>query len=277
MILTEVVALGFKKLIISIARKISYNSLTYGIYERILWNQIKDNAMPEHIGLILDGNRRWASERLLDPIIGHDYGAKKIEELLEWCLKLNVKTVTMYVFSTENFTRSKRELDHIMQIAETRLKDLLTSKDIDEKRVRIKFIGRLNLLPEHVRSLMSKVEDATKSYDKYYLNVAIAYGGRAEIVDATRKIATEIQEGKLKPQDITESVISKHLYTSHLPKPDPDLVIRTSGEERLSNFLLWQGAYSELCFLDVYWPDFRRIDLWRAIRTYQLRSRRFGR
>ncbi len=232
--------------------------------------------MPEHIGLILDGNRRWASDRLLDPIIGHDYGAKKIEELLEWCLKLNVKTITIYVFSTENFARSKKELDHIMQLAETRLKTLLTSKEIHEYRVKIKFIGRLNLLPKSVCSLMSKVEEATKSYDKYYLNVAIAYGGRAEIVDATRKIVAEVQEGKLNPQDITESVISTYLYTSHLPKPDPDLVIRTSGEERLSNFLLWQGAYSELCFLDIYWPDFRRIDLWRAIRTYQLRRRRFG-
>mgnify|MGYP002396211163 CR=1 FL=1 len=233
--------------------------------------------MPEHIGIILDGNRRWASRRMVAPLVGHDFGAKKVEDLLEWCLRLNVKTVTMYVFSTENFTRSKKEVEHIMQLAETKLKDLLTNKEIHEYEVRIKFIGRMDLLPENVRTLASKVEEVTKNYDKYYLNVAIAYGGRAEIVDATRKIAMEVQEGKLNPKEINEDTISKHLYTSHLPKPDPDLVIRTSGEERLSNFLLWQGAYSELYFLDVYWPDFRKIDLWRAIRTYQLRNRRFGR
>jgi len=261
----------------SIIRRISYNSLTYGVYERILWSQIKDKPVPEHIGIILDGNRRWASHRMLDPIVGHEYGAKKIEDLLTWCFELNVKTVTMYVFSTENFDRSKRELDHIMWLAESKLKDILANKALHENRVRIKFIGRLDLLPETVRSLASKVEEETESYDKYYINVAIAYGGRAELVDAMRKIAMEVMEGKLNPKEIDEDTVSKHLYTSHLPKPDPDLVIRTSGEERLSNFLLWQGAYSELCFLDVYWPDFRKIDLWRAIRTYQLRNRRFGR
>jgi tritrans,polycis-undecaprenyl-diphosphate synthase [geranylgeranyl-diphosphate specific] len=232
--------------------------------------------MPEHIGIILDGNRRWASQRMFDPLIGHDYGAKKVEDLLDWCLRLNVKTVTMYVFSMENFMRSQKEVGHIMQLAETKLNDLLANKEIHEYGVRIKVIGRLDLLPENVRALASKVEESTKNYSKYYLNVALAYGGRAEIVDATRKIAMEVKEGKLNPKDINEDTISKHLYTSHLPRPDLDLIIRTSGEERLSNFLLWQGAYSELYFLDVYWPDFRKIDLWRAIRTYQLRSRRFG-
>ena len=137
-------------------------------------------------------------------------------------------------------------------------------------------IGRISLLPESITKLIKEVEEKTKNYERFYLNVALAYGGRAEIVDATREIAVKVREGKINPDEIDEKLVESNLYTSHLPHPDPDLIIRTSGEARLSNFLIWQTAYSELFLLDVYWPDFREIDLDRAIRTYQNRKRRYG-
>jgi tritrans,polycis-undecaprenyl-diphosphate synthase [geranylgeranyl-diphosphate specific] len=142
--------------------------------------------------------------------------------------------------------------------------------------VRVKFIGRVNLLPQDLQQLIMDVERTTQSYDEHFLNIAFAYNGRAEIVDAARKIAEKVQEGKLMPEKVDEQMFERYLYTSHMAKQDPDLIIRTSGEERLSGFLLWQSAYSELCFLDVYWPDFRLIDLLRAVRTFQKRKRRFG-
>jgi tritrans,polycis-undecaprenyl-diphosphate synthase [geranylgeranyl-diphosphate specific] len=152
----------------------------------------------------------------------------------------------------------------------------LTDKQIHEDKIRVKVIGRVNLLPEDLQQLIADVEKATQNYDKHFLNFAFAYGGRAEILDAAKRIAEEVHEGKLNPEEVNEKTFEQHLYTSHMPNQDPDLIIRTSGEERLSGFLLWQSAYSELCFLDVYWPDFRSIDLLRAVRTFQKRKRRFG-
>jgi tritrans,polycis-undecaprenyl-diphosphate synthase [geranylgeranyl-diphosphate specific] len=258
-------------------RKFFENKLTYGIYERVLWRQIKDGPKPEHVGIILDGNRRWASEHGLPAWVGHEAGANKIEDLLDWCWKLGIKAITIYVFSTENFTRSKMEIDEIMRLALLKLRKILDDGSIHKNRVHIKAIGRIDLLPDQVKDLIQQAEEVTKNYDQFYLNIAIAYGGRAELVDAMRKIAKEIRDGVMVPEQIDEEVIEKHLYTAYLPKSDPDLIVRTSGEERLSNFLLWQSAYSELLFLDVFWPDFRHIDLWRAVRTYQRRRRRFGR
>ena len=250
--------------------------LTYKIYERILWHQIKDGPKPYHVAVILDGNRRWAAKRGLPKWAGHRFGVKKVDDLLHWLVDLNVKSLTLYVFSTENFNRPPEEVNEIMNLLEEKLTDIFSSSDIHEMHVRTKAIGRLDLLPSSVRKLLQKIEDSTREYDGFYLNIAIAYGGRAEIVDATRKIAEKVLIGKLSPSEIDEETIERHLYTAYLPKSDPDIIIRTSGEERLSNFLLWQSAYSELFFLDVYWPDFRRIDLWRAIRTYQCRDRRLG-
>jgi len=248
----------------------------YRIYEKWLWHQVKDGEKPEHIAIILDGNRRWASKHFLEPWIGHRYGAKKVEDLLRWCLDLGVKSVTLYAFSTENFQRSPQEVDEIMGLAEEKLKKLLTDEDIHKHEVQVKVIGRLNMLPESLQRAIEEAEGATKGYDKHFLNMAVAYGGRAEIVDAARKIAQIVEKGELTPKDINEETFERYLYTAHMPKQDPDLIIRTSGEERLSGFLLWQCAYSELCFLDVYWPEFRKIDLMRAVRTYQRRRRRFG-
>jgi len=248
----------------------------YKLYEKWLQYQVKNGNRPEHIAIILDGNRRWASEQSFSPWIGHHFGARKVEDLLNWCLDLKVKSITLYAFSTENFLRSSEEVEQIMQIAEEKLRQILTDERIHRHKVHVKVIGRLGLLPKSLQQLIWEVEEATKDYDQHFLNVALAYGGRAEIVDAAKKIALEIERGELKPDAIDERVFENHLYTAYLPKQDPDLIIRTSGEERLSGFLLWQSAYSELFFLDVYWPDFRRIDLLRAVRTYQKRKRRFG-
>lgn len=248
----------------------------YKIYHRWLRSQIDDARLPEHVGVILDGNRRWASAREMIPWHGHREGAEKVKKFLEWALDLGIKTVTLYALSTENFNRSDDEVAELMKIYEENLNEILKSDIIHEYQVRINIIGRTNLLPDTIQDLVSEVQEVTKDYDRFYLNVALAYGGRAEIVDAAKEIAVKVKKGDLDPKEIDETIIENHLYTSYLPKPEPDLVIRTSGESRLSNFLIWQSAYSELFIVDVYWPDFREIDLERAIRAYQSRSRRFG-
>jgi len=249
----------------------------YKLYEKWLWHQVKDGVKPEHIAVILDGNRRWALKKCMEPWVGHYHGAERVEDLLEWCLELGVKSITLYAFSTENFQRSREEVERLMELFEKKLDQLISDERIHKNRVRVKVIGRINLLPDRLIRKIRQVEEVTKDYEDHFLNIALAYGGRAEIVDAARKLAERVARGELSPSDINEEAVEKHLYTAHLPKQDPDLIIRTSGEERLSGFLLWQCAYSELCFLDVYWPEFRKIDLLRAVRTYQRRRRRFGR
>ncbi len=248
----------------------------YKLYEKWLWQQVKNDKPPEHIAIILDGNRRWASAQELNPWLGHEKGADTVEQLLEWCLRVNVKYLTLYTFSTENFTRNSKEVEEIMRIAYERFEKLLVDDRIHKNKVHIKVIGRTNMLPDDLQQLITKVEKSTLTYDKQFLNFAFAYGGRAEIVDSVRVIAEQVKAGKIEPNDIHESTIEKYLYTAHMTKQEPDLIIRTSGEERLSGFLLWQSAYSEFAFLDVYWPDFRFIDLLRAIRTFQKRKRRYG-
>ncbi len=233
--------------------------------------------MPAHIGIILDGNRRWASERALKTYDGHWAGAKVGEEVLDWCLDYGIKTLTLFTFSTENFERPTEEVNAVLRIVEEEARKLRKDDRLHSRRVRVKVLGRIDLLPDSLRNVLVELEGETSKYDSHFLNVAIAYTGRAEIVDATRKIVEEVHQGNILPQQIDEETFHKYLYTAHLPNPNPDLVIRTSGEERLSGFLLWQSAYSELVFVDVYWPEFRRIDFLRAIRLYQRRHRRFGR
>ncbi len=247
----------------------------YYLYEKALMRQIKYGDKPTHLAVILDGNRRYARSRGMNTWMGHKLGAAKVNEFLEWCWEIGVKVVTLYAFSTENFNRSPREVKEIMKLAEEKFYEVLENKKIHKYKVRVKAIGRTDILPERVREAIRRAEEATKDYDRYFLNVAIGYGGRAEIVDAVRKIAQKIADGELRVEDIDERLIEQHLYTAGMP--DPDLIIRTSGEERLSGFLLWQSAYSELYFCDVYWPEIRKIDLLRAVRTYQRRERRFGR
>ncbi|MCW4014816.1 MAG: polyprenyl diphosphate synthase [Candidatus Bathyarchaeota archaeon] len=248
----------------------------YKAYEKWLWFQVNQGKKPEHIAIILDGNRRWAVHKAMIPWVGHRHGANKINELLDWCIELDAKFITLYAFSTENFQRSQKEVNEIMKLIEEKLRSILTNKRIYENKIRVKAIGRIDLLPKSIQEVIEPVEETTKNFSDRFLNIALAYGGRAEIVDATKKIAEEVKNGELKIEDITEQVFENYLYTAHMPKQDADLIIRTSGEERLSGFLSWQSAYSELCFVDVNWPDFRFIDLLRAVRMYQRRKRRFG-
>ncbi len=248
----------------------------YRIYEGRLKSQIESGDIPTHIGIILDGNRRWAASQGLSQGLGHQEGANRAEELLDWCHELKIKTVTLYVLSTENLDRSTEELKELFSLIEARLGRLLTDERITRYRVKVRAIGQLDLLPESIRELLSAIEKKTEDFGDHYLNIAVAYGGRAEITDMVRSVAQDVKSGKLTPEQITEETIGKKLYTSYLPNQEPDLIIRTSGEERMSGFMLWQGAYSELVFMDVFWPAFRKIDLMRAIRTYQKRTRRHG-
>ncbi len=249
-------------------------TLIYKLYEKILWRQIKTGPKPHHIGIILDGNRRFAKGKGLDATDGHLFGAKKVEELLRWCWRLNIKMVTLYAFSTENFDRSEKEVATLMTLLEKKLKDFQKEPAIKKNRVKIKVIGRLGYLSKEINDEIKKIEDLTRDHDNFHLNIAVSYGGRAEIVDAVKKIAGKIEAKELAIEDIDEETIASNLYTEGMP--DPDLIIRTSGEERLSGFLLWQSAYSELYFTEIYWPAFRIIDFWRTIRIYQQRERRFG-
>ena len=248
----------------------------YRLYESRLNSQIEGEPIPGHIGIILDGNRRWAQNHSLAIDLGHTQGADVVERLLDWCHEIGIKSITLYVLSTENLLRSSEEVAELYRLIEERLKRLLTDERIYKYKVRVKGIGKFDLLPASMREILSEVEMKTAAFDGHFLNIAVAYGGRAEITDSVRDIAEDVKKGKLSPEDITEQTISARLYTSHLPNPEPDLIIRTSGEERMSGFLLWQGAYSELVFLDVYWPAFRKIDLLRAVRTFQRRQRRLG-
>ncbi len=249
----------------------------YKVYERLLESEVKSGPIPNHVAFILDGNRRWATSRGLPPWLGHRYGAERAEEVLKWCYDLGVKTVTLYVLSTENLQRrSRSEVEEILRLLEEKIEQLKSSRELEKRRVRVKFIGDLSLLPGAIVSKIRELENYTSRFSDRFLNIAVAYGGRREIVEAVRRLLKDVKAGKISEEDIDEEVFQRYLYTGDQPYPDPDLVIRTSGEERISNFLLWQIAYSELVFLDVYWPDFRKIDLLRAIRVYQSRHRRFG-
>ena len=242
--------------------------------EATLLQEVRRERIPSHIGIIMDGNRRFAEELGEPAIKGHEYGRDTLENVLDWCLELGVKHLTVYAFSTENFNRNPVEVKRLMELFEENFLKMAEDARVHKNRINVRAIGQIDKLPRRVRDAIRVAEERTRGYADYYYTIAVAYGGRQEIIDAVRSIAEEVQAGRLRPKDIDESMLSKHLYTQHLP--DPDLILRTSGEERISNFLLWQMAYSELYFTDVFWPGFRRIDFLRAIRTYQLRQRRYG-
>jgi tritrans,polycis-undecaprenyl-diphosphate synthase [geranylgeranyl-diphosphate specific] len=225
----------------------------------------------------LDGNRRWAKKALESNQLGHFRGADAVENLLDWCEELDIKIITLYVLSTENLERGDSELEYLFKLIHQRLEKLYNDPRIHKNKMRVKAMGRLELLPDFINDVLKRLDDATKGYDRHYLNVAIAYGGQNELVDAVKKISARIKDGSIGIDDINKDVIEANLYTAHLPQQAPDLILRTSGEQRMSGFLLWQGAYSELVFMDIFWPEFRKIDLLRAIRTFQKRSRRVGR
>ncbi len=246
----------------------------YRYYERRLLEEVKEGRMPEHLGLILDGNRRWAMESGLTSEKGHEFGFEKLKEVLNWCWELGIHVVTIYALSTENLQRDKKEVEELLRLAKRGFSEVLNSPEIHKYKVKVKAIGRLELLDEDLRKVIREVERVTEHYNENRIYVAIAYGGRAEIIDAAKSMIRSVLTGDLRLDDVDENTFSRYLYTSG--DKDPDLIIRTSGEERLSGFLLWQSAYSEFYFMDVYWPEFRKIDLLRAIRTYQRRHRRFG-
>lgn len=248
----------------------------YSLYSKRLESDIRSGEMPNHIAIILDGNRRWAKRNLIMKIDGHFRGADAVEKLLDWCEELNIKIITLYVLSSENLNRKDDELSYLYELINERLHKLYNDPRIHKNRMKVKAIGSIELLPDFLKEILVKLEEATKEYDNHYLNIAIAYGGQNELVDAIKKIGYKIKDGSLDVDKIDKDVIESSLYTSHLPQSSPDMILRTSGEKRLSGFLLWQSAYSELVFMDVYWPEFRKIDLMRAIRTFQKRGRRLG-
>lgn len=242
--------------------------------ERHLLQRVRSAPLPRHVGIIMDGNRRFATGHSLLVEVGHVKGRDKLEELLDWCLEIGIRILTVYALSTENFSRPEGELQALMELFERSFREIATDERVHRNRIRVRAFGDRSLLPAAVREAIALAEGATAEYSDYRYNVAIAYGGREEIVTAIRKLAREVQQGRLAPEAIDTEAVSRHLYTADLP--DPDLIFRTSGEERISNFLLWQSAYSELVFADVLWPGLTKLDFLRAIQTYQNRLRRFG-
>jgi short-chain Z-isoprenyl diphosphate synthase len=252
----------------------------YELYESRLRHEVERRALPRHIGIILDGNRRHAERiGLTDPGRIYELGAGKLDDVLAWCGELGFRAVTLWVFSTDNLTRSKAEVSGILEAIQSKVGALAHDPRIHRQRVRVRAVGKLELLPASTREAIRAAEAATSGYDSMVLTIAVAYGGRDEIVDAVRTLlGAAAAAGRSLDEAIetvTAAAIGRHLYTADLP--DPDLIIRTSGEVRLSGFLLWQSAHSEFYFSDVDWPAFRKIDFLRAIRAYQQRARRFGR
>lgn len=230
-------------------------------------------SQAKHIAVIMDGNGRWAKARGLPRKEGHRAGAEAVREAVEACTELGVDYLTLYAFSSENWKRPKAEVTALMTLLERFLKT--KSREIAKKDVRLKAIGRLDMLPKSTRRELDKVIEETSENKGLTLILALSYGSREEIVDATQAIAKKVKSGELEAADIDHALISKHLYTSEIP--DPDLLIRTSGEFRISNFLLWQLSYSEIFISQKNWPDFRKADFHEAMQDYARRHRRFGR
>jgi len=254
-----------------------YNSISKKIHkfkDLKLIQEIKQEKIPQHVAVIMDGNRRFAQSLGLNQKAGHLFGRDKIEEMLDWCFELGIKNLTVYAFSTENFNRGGDEVKTLMNLCKKELDRATKDSRIHKNKVRVRVIGHLDSLPEDISLSAKYLMDETKKYDKYSFNIALAYGGREEIIHAIQNIAEDVKKEKIKIDDIKEPIVTKYLYTNGIP--DPDLILRTSGEERISNFLLWQIAYSELYFSDVYWPAFQKRDFLKAIRTCQKRQRRYG-
>jgi len=251
----------------------------YRIYERRLARQVRAQPVPRHVGVILDGNRRHGRQRQLTaPEEVYAVGANKLDDLLNWCVELGIPAVTLWVLSTDNLARKPEEVSGILAAIETKLLELARAPQIHRQRVRVRAIGRLDLLPAPTLAAVRAAESATQDYDGLRLTIAAAYGGRQEITDAVQSFLREqLKKGKTL-EDVIDAVtpyaVGRHIYSPDLP--DPDLIIRTSGEIRLSGFLLWQSTTSEFYFSEVNWPAFRKIDFLRAIRSFQCRTRRYG-
>ena len=229
------------------------------------------NKIPQHIGFIMDGNGRWAKKRMLPRSAGHAAGSENFKTIARYCNKIGIEYLTVYAFSTENWKRPKAEVDGLMDLLRKYLKD---STNFKAENIRLRFIGELSALPEDIRELMRQAEYDSKDATGLVVNMAVNYGGRDEIVHAVKAICRDVQNGTLSIDEINESTVSKRLYLSD--EPEPELIIRPSGELRLSNFLVWQSAYAEFWYSDVLWPDFKPHDLDKALRDFAKRDRRFG-
>ena len=228
--------------------------------------------LPVHIAIIMDGNRRWARQRNLDVKTGHKEGAKTLENIVRYAKKVGIKYITVYAFSTENWKRSEEEVGALMLLLQAYLDSY--AKRADTEGIKVKVLGDISVLPKGMQNTIGKLEERTKDNTDINFNIALNYGGRDEIVKAVRKIAEKVKEDEIKIEDINEEIISNNLYTSGMP--DPDVVVRTSGEMRTSNFLPWQIVYSEFIFVEKNWPDFNEEDLDKVIEIYQKRNRKFG-
>ncbi len=233
---------------------------------------MKPENVPQHIGIIMDGNRRFSRRLMMKPWKGHEWGSKKVEDVLEWCKEYRIHELTLYTFSIQNFGRPKQEFDYLMNLFSENFRKLLKDRRLFDERIRINFIGRLHMLPENVQRYMKEIMELTKEHDRYIINFAIAYGGREEVLDAVKKIAEQVKEGILDVDKINQEVFSQQLEL----QSEPDLIIRTGGEQRTSNFLIWQSNYSEYLFIDKMWPEFEKKDFEAAIEHYASRKRRFG-
>ena len=249
------------------------SDLVYGAYERRLMGALDRDRIPRHVGVMLDGNRRWAAAQGMSSAHGHQAGAEKIEDFLGWCDEVGVEVVTLWLLSTDNLARPAGELDPLLRIIEETVTDLAS-----HGTWRLHPVGALDLLPATTAEKLKAAEDATSARTGLLVNIAVGYGGRREVVDAVRALIADAAAKGLTLDELATEVdvdhIAEHLYTAG--QPDPDLVIRTSGEQRLSGFLLWQSAHSEFYFCEAYWPDFRKVDFLRALRSYAIRGRRFG-
>ncbi len=252
----------------------------YRLYERRLEAGLLKGALPRHVGVILDGNRRYAKARGLDTIAdGHRHGAEKIHQLLDWCHDLGIPYVSLWMLSTENLARDEREVGDLVEIIAGTIHRIAYDPRNRARGVRITAVGSLDVLPDELRRALKEAEDVTADGSELHVQVAVGYGGRQEITDALRSFLEERHAlGETLEEvlaDLDQDAIAHHLYTSGTP--DPDLIIRTSGEIRLSGFLLWQSVHSEFYFCDAYWPEFRRTDFLRALRSFASRQRRYGR
>lgn len=235
--------------------------------------QFDPTILPKHIGIIMDGNGRWAKKRGLPRTFGHREGAKVFRKIVEYCGDIGLEYLTVYAFSTENWSRPKDEVDSIMKLLEQYIDDAFQHQDENQK-FRTKFIGDISALSPVLQEKIRRIEEVVSNKNGLMVNIALNYGGRDEIVRAVKQVAQQAQNGALPLEKVDQEAFSQYLYTAG--QPDPDLIIRPSGEERLSNFLIWQAAYSEFVFMDILWPDFTPRDLERAIVEYQQRDRRFG-
>ena len=253
----------------------SFISRTDRIRANRLRDRLRQGELPEHVSIIMDGNRRFAWSSNLERDMGHHQGKEKLKEVMDWVLDLGIPYFTVYALSTENmYERSEDELESLYDLYVAGLDEIAEDPKIHSRGVRVQAVGRLDSLPSRVQAAIERAQTRTADHTEFLFTVCLAYGGREEIVDAVREVAAELASGDLALESIDSAQISSRMYTADLP--DPDLVIRTSGEERISNFLLWQIAYSELHFTDVHWPSFSKNDLYEAIESYQNRGRRYG-